>query len=307
MRVGLTASFTGHALVVFWGVLATPVFFNDEPEPIENILVELVPITDVSTMRLGSKEAEENLEKAAPEKSEEITENPVDEPNDTNAQMNTLTEAAWEAKPEVAEPLVTPEPEEEIVEAEPEPSEPEPVPEEIAELPKEPEPTVLPKPKVELKTVRNDSETNDDESTDKNYNINDVAALLNKVDPTGGSDAISDAKASVGEFNEQEERPLTQSEKNVLMNHIKGCWRILSGAKDASSVKVNAKIQLDRTGTVTNFELLDRRNDQFYSAAAIRAKSATYKCEPYDMLPVEKYQHWHTIKITFDPKTLVSG
>ena len=69
MRAGFTTSIMGHILVIFWGLISFP-SIGDVNSEIEYLPVELVTIEEETSKRLGTIEAEEILEEAAPQESE---------------------------------------------------------------------------------------------------------------------------------------------------------------------------------------------------------------------------------------------
>ena len=171
MRTGFTTSILGHLLVIFWGLISFPsvgVMVDD----FDYVPVEFIPIEEESTTRLGSVEAKEILEEAAPKASEEESEPfPLDPVEDSSVnpikQPPKIEPVQVEEKPsepsisDLIEELKEPEIEPELVEVEPEPEpeiveeKPEPEPE-VVEVKPEPEPEIVevePEPEPEVVEV----------------------------------------------------------------------------------------------------------------------------------------------------------
>ena len=141
MRTGFTTSILGHLLVIFWGLISFP-SIGVVVDDFDYVPVEFIPIEEESKTRLGSAEAKEILEEAAPKESEEEIESPpLDatedssiEPKEQPPKIEPVQVEDQPPEPTIAdlvEELVEPEiePEPEVVEVEPEPEpeiEPEP-------------------------------------------------------------------------------------------------------------------------------------------------------------------------------------
>jgi colicin import membrane protein len=157
MRAGFTVSTIGHVGLIVLAVVGIGMGRPMDPEPVESIAVDLIPVSEFSNIRMGSLdstvveteapsivEAEKPPELAQPTgNTEEDQPTPMDNPDPTPAP----TEQTAPAPEAAAEPVVEPEPE---VAPTPEPRpvvepQPEPVPEPVAEpTPAEPTPVATP-------------------------------------------------------------------------------------------------------------------------------------------------------------------
>lgn len=118
--------------------------------------------------------------------------------------------------------------------------------------------------------------------------------------------------ASVSEANESETQsaptgpPLTGSEADAFRVAVGGCWTVDPGARSAS-VKVTVSFSLGRDGKVVDNnvrQLSATGGDAAAQRAAFdKARRAILRCQKNGFpLPVEKYEHWRDIEMTFNPE-----
>ena len=97
--------------------------------------------------------------------------------------------------------------------------------------------------------------------------------------------------------------PLGVSDIDRLRSHISKHWTPPVGAKGASQLKVDIFVKLERDGTVTRAEIVDKsrfNRDKLFSVAARAARSAILESSPLP-LPAEKYELWKEFIFGFDP------
>ena len=141
VRAGLTVSSLGHAVILGWGLIAFAPAAFDTP-PAESMPVDLVPITDLTELRAGNKDAPKKEEaKQTGEKKEEVKRAPEGE--QPKPKLPEVKQAATPPEPK-PEPKLEPE-------AKPEPRKEEPKPETMAEaapmpLKRKPPPKPQPQP-----------------------------------------------------------------------------------------------------------------------------------------------------------------
>ena len=93
------------------------------------------------------------------------------------------------------------------------------------------------------------------------------------------------------------------SDIDRLRSHISKHWTPPVGAKGASQLKVDIFVKLERDGTVTRAEIVDKsrfNRDKLFSVAARAARSAILEASPLP-LPAEKYELWKEFIFGFDP------
>ncbi|OQM75114.1 hypothetical protein [Manganibacter manganicus] len=277
----------------------------------------------------------------APEPKEPVKTEDVPKPREEPKPVP-ATERATEAQPKqdvAPEPVKKPEPKPEpIKKAEPAPApptqettaavEPQPKPDEIAKaiaeqpadevpLPNSaPAPDARPKPQqAEAESPkapdRKDSEkpvkqaSSKPKSDDKEFNADEISALLNKQKPSGGGAKRSTQQASLGGKKSTGGDKLSQNEMDALRQRLGGCWSIPAGVDDADTLKVSVRFHLDRSG------MLEGRPEVIKGGAASgpgrtaaeSAVRAVQKCAPFN-LPVDKYDTWSEVVVNFDPSDM---
>jgi len=103
-------------------------------------------------------------------------------------------------------------------------------------------------------------------------------------------------------------RPMTASQIEVVRQQIYNCWSVQAGSKDADELIIEIRIVMNPDGYVRSARIVDvsrLQNDAFYRSAAETALRAVLnkRCQPFK-LPRERYDHWQTITMTFDPREM---
>ncbi len=247
---------------------------KEEPKP--------VPATDVAPV---------------PQPKEEVKPDPVKEPEPKPEPVVEKT-AAVEPDP-IAEAI-----------AEPQPTE-------AAQLPNSaPVPEAKPRPRpAQAETAKAPERKDSDKpvkeassrpkSEDKEFNADEVAALLNKQKPSGGGAKRSTQQASLGGDRSTGGNRLSQNEMDALRQKLGGCWSIPAGVDDASMLKVSVRFHLDPSGG------LEGRPQVIAGGAASgpgrtaaeSAVRAVQKCAPFN-LPADKYDSWSEVVVNFDPSEM---
>jgi len=142
-------------------------------------------------------------------------------------------------------------------------------------------------------------------SEEKEFNADEVAALLNKEKASGGGAKRSKEQASLGGEKTTGGDKLSQSEMDALRGQVQRCWNIPAGAVDAGNLKVSVKFKLDRSGAIEGSpEIIEGGGAAGVErAAAEAARRAVSRCAPYT-LPAEKYEAWADVIVHFDPSEM---
>lgn len=142
-------------------------------------------------------------------------------------------------------------------------------------------------------------------SEEKEFNADEVAALLNKEKPSGGGAKRSTDEAALGGKKSTGGTKLSQSEMDALRGQVQRCWNIPAGAADAPNLKVSVQFKLDRNGELEGApEIIDGGGSQGVErVAAEAARRAVARCAPYT-LPAEKYDAWADVIVHFDPSEM---
>jgi len=311
MRVGLIASLAGHSAILLWGLIAFPDAKSFTTPPVDSLPVELVPVEELTRLQKGEKDAEVR-EVAAVKPSETPREDPVkpaEKPKQAAVEQPTPPTPAPQPEPApaptpVAEPEPAPAPvPEKAAEPEPAPAEqaPEPAPEAAAPEPIQTKvvPRTKPKPPRPTQTAEQPKE--------KDFKPNEIAALLNKVEPSGGGSPSQDPASLGSRLSQDDNVKMSQSELDALRGQIARCWSPPVGAVGAEDLKVRVKFGLDRSGEVSaSPEVLNSSSNPAFRAAASSAVRAVMRCAPYS-LPASKYEAWQEVIINFDPRELIGG
>ncbi|WP_378947447.1 hypothetical protein [Mesorhizobium sp. ANAO-SY3R2] len=142
-------------------------------------------------------------------------------------------------------------------------------------------------------------------SEEKEFNADEVAALLNKQKPSGGGAKRSTEQASLGGKKDTGGSKLSQSEMDALRGQIQRCWNIPAGAMDGGSLKVSVQFKLTQTGEIEGRpEIISGGGSAgIERAAAESARRAVMQCAPYN-LPADKYEAWADVIVNFDPSEM---
>lgn len=309
----------------------------------EAMPVSVVPIEEYSQVVQGEADAEMADTPAptpteAPERlpmpAENVGNNEVDlesAPQPVAAPRETVQTATADAPPPPAPPQPaeeTPPPPAEEPEPAPQPeppaeAEPEPEPAPVEEAAVEPAPQlpqnvplpqVRPQPPRPLETPRQQPtrtaeaqpkprETAND-TREREFDADEIAALLNREQSAGGGARRSQQQASLGGTHTTGAR-LSQSEYDALRGQVSRCWSPPSGVSDAGSLRVSLRLQLDQSGQLIGLpEIVEGGSGSTAQrVAAEAAVRAVRRCAPYS-LPPEKYETWKDVTFNFDPSQM---
>lgn len=309
MRAGLIASLVVHGAVLVAGAV-TLNFGKELPStPVDSLPVDLVPVSELTKLRLGSKDAKEIQEVAAQKPTKKPAEKPP-EPEKKAGEAKKEVPKAQEQKRE-AQPATPPPPAPQPEKAESAPKAPEPkVPAEAAEPAPDAKEEAKPKeivkvrPRTKPKPPANVQRPKTQEKPKEDFNTR-MAALLNKTDKTASGTSSSTTPASLGSELGQTNVTMTQSELDALRGQIARCWNPPVGAAGAENLAVVLEFNLNRSGDVEGRpRVLNTSSHPTFRAAASSAERAVFRCGPYS-LPGDKYDAWKTVKINFDPREML--
>lgn len=287
------ASVVFHAAILAAGIVALPSLNSYVVEETESIPVEIVDIEEVSARQAVSKDVKEEPEAPpAPPKIEEArTPKPAPQP------AREVEQAARE--PEAEPPLPALEPLDQLIEAAAEP-EPAPEPE-----PAKAEATPVPVPKLKPKPPKRVAEKPKPE-----FNADDMQALLNKIDETNQAppkptEVAGQPKLAQFDSMSGSDERLAADLVDALRRRIESCWTLPAGARNAEELQIRLQFALNPDGTLSDYPvIMNASAHPAFDAAARSAQSAVKTCEPYNFLPIEKYDLWREIILTFDPSRI---
>lgn len=284
---------------------------------------------DLKSVPTPNAKPNNNESSAAPEKVEKVQPKPDNETNDIKdiIKEDTVAEPQKEvAKAEPPKPQVTQPP---TPEKPPEPTPQQP--DETAEIPlpeKAPVPSVRPKPETpkpvepkaaEAKPTESQTPKTPDKKKDtktqeaakskstkeSNFNAEDVAALLNKNDPTAGGAKSSQEKAALG-GKKTIGVSLSSSEIDNVKGQIENNWSVTVGLPGLEEVRVQITVELDQSGNIVGTPEITATGGSESTRRAVMssANRALYKSAPLKNLPLEKYdgeKGWNKLVLNFDP------
>lgn len=328
MRVGLTVSIIGHVVILGIGMIAFPQMRPLEADEIEALPVELVSVDEMTDLLPGVKTSDvvpEEEPQPVPEvEAEAPAPEPADAPPDKPAETAEAPQQeptpAPAAEPEPAPaPELEPQPEPEVA-ALPEPvaAEPQPVTEPAPQAEPEPAPRAItnpniprprPQPSQELvRALQRPPAT--PETPKRDFNADDIAALLNKQEPAGGGDPSPATRPqTLGSIDGNADAAMTQSEIQALKTRLYRCWNPPVAVREAGSLVVTVRIHLLADGSLAGTpEVLDAAFDPLTQIAAESAVRAVVQCAPFgDILRPENYAIWNQIDFVFDPREMLGG
>jgi len=142
-------------------------------------------------------------------------------------------------------------------------------------------------------------------SEEKQFDADEVAALLNKDKAAGGGAKRSTEQAALGGDRTTSGSKLSQSEMDALRGQIQRCWNVPAGAMEAEGLKVSIQFRLDPSGAIEGRpEIISGGGSSGVErAAAESARRAVLQCAPYN-LPADKYDAWADVIVHFDPSDM---
>lgn len=307
MRAGLIASLAGHTALMVWGLVAFPDAARFATPQVETLPVDLIPVEEFTQLRLGERNAELR-ETAALQPSETPVEEPpqpAERPGDSQVQQ-----------PSPSTPAPTPPPppqQENISQAEPSPAPdpaPAPEPEPTPEPERDPEPEPAPAPPQIVTSVVPQTKPSPPSPVQqpRDASVTDqVAALLNKVEPTAQAGSSSAEPAALGSRQGAPNIRMSQSELDALRGQVAQCWSPPVGAVGAEDLMVRVRFNLSQSGEVSGGpNVVNSNANPAFRAAASSAVRAIMRCQPYS-LPIAKYEAWQEVIINFDPREMLGG
>jgi len=279
MRVGAILSAGVHVVVILLMWLGVPSMFSRQ--------VELERAVSVEVVTLEQKPMPKPKKEKPPEEPQRAEQPPPPPP-----EPPALPKLA---PPEPAPPAVAKAEPEAVPLPEPKP-EPEPVPQKAPEAPKDepkikvevkPKPAPPPPPKNRMASILKTIETLKDEPDEEDAPKAEESRQRSSLDEAQVQQTLADA----------------------VRRQIEPCWNIPAGAKDAENLVVEVRVNVNPDGQVRDAAIVDMaraRSDPFFRTAAESALRAVLnpRCRTLK-LPLDAYDVWKTMTLTFDPKELV--
>ncbi|MER8424219.1 TonB family protein [Mesorhizobium sp. M1403] len=265
---------------------------EDVPKPKEQ--PKPIPATEVAPVPQPKEEV-----KPEPVKQTEPKPTPAKEPTPTPPQDKT---AAIDPQPEVKPDAVA-----EAIAKQP--------PTEEAQLPDSaPAPEARPKPQPAQAESAKAPERKDADkpvkeasskpkSDDKQFNADEISALLDKRKPAGGGAKRSTQQSSLGGDKDQGQK-LSKSEQGALEAQLGGCWTLPAGLEGSENFVVVVRFNLDASGKLDGRPSVEKSSgNRPFDESAVRA---VQKCDVAGLqVPAGKQDIWSDVRVTFDPREML--
>ncbi|MER8479953.1 TonB family protein [Mesorhizobium sp. M1163] len=265
---------------------------EDVPKPKEQ--PKPIPATEVAPVPQPKEEV-----KPEPVKQTEPKPTPAKEPTPTPPQDKT---AAIDPQPEVKPDAVA-----EAIAKQP--------PTEEAQLPDSaPAPEARPKPQPAQAESAKAPERKDADkpvkeassrpkSEDKQFNADEISALLDKRKPSGGGAKRSTQQASLGGDKDQGQK-LSKSEQGALEAQLSNCWTLPVGLEGSENFVAVIQFNLDASGKLDGRPTVEKSSgNRPFDESAVRA---VQKCDMAGLqVPAGKQDIWSDVRVTFDPREML--
>lgn len=265
---------------------------EDVPKPPEK--PKPIPATEVAPVPQPKEEV-----KPEPVKQTEPKPTPAKEPTPTPPQDKT---AAIDPQPEVKPDAVA-----EAIAKQP--------PTEEAQLPDSaPAPEARPKPQPAQAESAKAPERKDADkpvkeassrpkSEDKQFNADEISALLDKRKPSGGGAKRSTQQASLGGEKDQGQK-LSKSEQGALEAQLSNCWTLPVGVEGSENFVAVIQFNLDASGKLDGRPTVEKSSgNRPFDESAVRA---VQKCDMAGLqVPAGKQDIWSDVRVTFDPREML--
>ena len=205
-----------------------------------------------------------------------------------------------EIPPPAAPPIPPPPPPEEVeVAPEPEDKPPPPEPKQVAEAAKPPPAPPVPRQRPKP------------EPPQPQFSVDSVLALLDSRAPKAPP---APPQAEIAETPQKGLGAQTASTidlRDALLAQIRECWNVPVGAPTPEKLIVQVRVFLARDGSLAQPPLLEPQtraaaaSNPYMRTAAEAALRAVNVCEPYKLLPTDRYDAWREIVMTFDPSRMI--
>lgn len=140
-------------------------------------------------------------------------------------------------------------------------------------------------------------------SDEKQFNADEITALLDKQKPSGGGAKRSTQQASLGGEKDQGQK-LSKSEQGALEDQLGHCWTLPVGLEGSEDFTVVVRFNLNASGKLDGRPTVEKSsgNPQF-DASAVRA---VQKCDVAGLqVPAGKQDIWSDVRVNFDPRAML--
>ncbi|MBV9971597.1 MAG: hypothetical protein JO228_16565, partial [Xanthobacteraceae bacterium] len=152
-------------------------------------------------------------------------------------------------------------------------------------------------PPPQVKGAATDGATGGAQGAEKQTNVGNLFSMPLAL-PDGRLGGAFDAPAT-------ETAKIERSSVEAFRERVKSCARLPAGVSPSDRVSLVVRIDLQRDGTLAGEPTLIEASASPKGPAVLQSLFAGLaKCQPFNMLPAEKYQEWRTLDIRFTPQDL---
>ncbi|UVK40041.1 TonB family protein [Mesorhizobium sp. AR10] len=140
-------------------------------------------------------------------------------------------------------------------------------------------------------------------SADKQFNADEISALLDKQKPSGGGAKRSTQQASLGADKDQGQK-LSRTEMGVLEDQLGGCWTLPVGVEGSENFVAVIRFNLNASGKLDGRPSVETSSgNRQFDESAVRA---VQKCDVSGLqVPAGKQDIWADVRVTFDPREML--
>jgi len=321
MRWPLSVSVLLHLAVVLLTLYGLPRILDERIVEDSPMIVELVKIDERTVQRtvpkavappeptkppparLAEKPPEPKVEQARPAPQPAPAPTPPTQqaapPPPPPAEAPKLAMAPPPPQPKPTPPAPAPKPEPAKTPPPPEPAKPSPARTLLAAMPQPKTKPQPPKP----------------EPKEQPLDLDRIAALLDKRQPKAAEPQRPEPQPAKQEQVRVQQspsidQPLSMTVIDSIRKQISDRWSLPAGARDADSLTVTIRVELQEDGSVLRAEIVGNprlASDSFYRAAADSALRAVKLASPLKNLPLDRFQQWRELTLNFNPKEMLGG
>jgi colicin import membrane protein len=167
------------------------------------------------------------------------------------------------------------------------------------ESPKKPEP-----PKEQPKTAAQQMKAAPTKQRD--FDPNKIAALLDRREPQRQKASNETPPALPKGIDRGDTEQLSMSEVDAIRRKLIALWNPPLAIDKPEEWVVTIIFKLKRDGTLDGVPQI-RASQSYNPVARDKAIRAIFQAQPFNNLPQDKYDLWHELEITFDPRLIAGG
>lgn len=135
------------------------------------------------------------------------------------------------------------------------------------------------------------------------FDADQIAALLNKEQASGGGARRSRDEAALGGRRDSDAKKLSQGEMDALRSQLERCWSLPIGMEGSSEFTASVQFKVDSSGRLDGRPVVAKSSgNRQFDESAVRA---VQKCDQAGLkLPSDKHTVWADIVVNFDPSEM---